>query len=305
MAGRSVNYFELYPGDYLRDTTRLKLVEHGAYLRLLMAYYSEEEPLPADDAELFVIVSAVSAIDKDAVRKVADRFFPVGEDGMRHNNRADEEIAKARRRIETAQANGGKGGRPKKPKQNPAHNPNETQEKPSGFSVGSENPPFSKPKQNPAETHSGEASPHATRHTPHEVGSTSVGEVPRTREAPRADRPPKPIPPNAAACVAMREAGAVRVNPSHPTLLAGIAEGATPAMYGDAVREAIDSGKGEPFAYAIATVRSRLADAKRQPIQENRHGPRHASSAVAETLAAIQRRRDREAATAPIEHDAG
>jgi len=97
-----MNYFELYPGDYLRDTTRLTLVEHGAFLRLLMAYYAEEEPLPAELVELYVIAGALSSADKSAVKKVADRFFPVGPDGLRHNKRADEEIAKAAERMEGA-----------------------------------------------------------------------------------------------------------------------------------------------------------------------------------------------------------
>jgi uncharacterized protein YdaU (DUF1376 family) len=122
-SGCGVNYFELYPGDYLKATQRLTLLEHGAYLRLLMAYYGEEEPLPADLGELFVTVSAISAADKAAVKKVADRFFPVAADGLRHNDRADAEIEKAQRRIAAAKANGSKGGR--KPKANP--NPAETQ----------------------------------------------------------------------------------------------------------------------------------------------------------------------------------
>lgn len=93
------------------------------------------------------------------------------------------------------------------------------------------------------------------------------------------NRPPKPRSANALACIAMRKAGAARVNPSHPVLLAGLDEGATPAMYGDAVREAIEAGKGEPFAYAIATVRSRIAEAKRAPTTPGAaharpHGPR-------------------------------
>jgi len=97
-----MNYFELYPGDYLRDTSRLSLVEHGAYLRLLMAYYAEEQPLPADYPELYVIAGAISSADKGAVRKVADRYFPVGEDGQRHNSRADAEIEKAGVRMVAA-----------------------------------------------------------------------------------------------------------------------------------------------------------------------------------------------------------
>lgn len=110
-----MNYFELYPGDYLRDTTRLTLTEHGAYLRLLMTYYAEEQPLPSDDTELFVIVCAVSPLEKAAVRKVADRFFPIFSDGLRHSARADAEIEKAQRRIRSAKENGSKGGRPRKP----------------------------------------------------------------------------------------------------------------------------------------------------------------------------------------------
>lgn len=110
--GGTLNYFELYPGDYLRDTTRLTLVEHGAYLRLLMAYYAEEQPLPSDDTELFVIVCAITPVDKAAVKRVADRFFPILADGMRHNMRADAEIDKAQRRIATARENGRKGGNP-------------------------------------------------------------------------------------------------------------------------------------------------------------------------------------------------
>ena len=95
-----MNYFEFYGGDYLRDTTRLSLTDHGAFLRLLIAYYAEEEPLPATHAELFVIAGATSANDKAAVRRVADKYFPIAADGLRHNGRADEEIDKAQGRME-------------------------------------------------------------------------------------------------------------------------------------------------------------------------------------------------------------
>ena len=160
LGGRcGLNYFELYPGDYLRDTSRLTMLEHGAYLRLLMAYYGEEEPLPAAHGELFVIVSAVSAADKAAVVKVADRYFPVGEeDGLRHNSRADSEIAKAQKRIRTARENGAKN----KPKKHPAGNPTGT---PSGSTR--------------RQTHSGEAlhTPHATRKAPTPDTSTASVEI--------------------------------------------------------------------------------------------------------------------------------
>jgi uncharacterized protein YdaU (DUF1376 family) len=95
-----VNYFEFYPGDYLRDTTRLTLAEHGAYLRLMLAYYSDEQPLPAEKDELFRIVCAQNSAEKQAVLKVANLFFPVTRDGNRHNARADQEIAKCGTRMD-------------------------------------------------------------------------------------------------------------------------------------------------------------------------------------------------------------
>jgi len=44
-------YFEMYPGDYLKDTTRLSLTDHGVYFKLMLAYYSEEQALPESLAD--------------------------------------------------------------------------------------------------------------------------------------------------------------------------------------------------------------------------------------------------------------
>lgn len=165
-----MNYFEFYPGDYLRDTTRLSLVDHGAYLRLLIAYYSEEAPLPADLGELYVITCAVSKTDKDAVKRVAERFFPVSEeDGLRHKNRVDEEIAKAQKRIAVSRANGAKGGKKKTPEKNPPGNPSGN---PTGNPAGT---PRGNPERTHRPTHSGEAlhTPHAIHHQEQEPSPSS------------------------------------------------------------------------------------------------------------------------------------
>lgn len=134
-----MNYFEMYTGDYQRDTADLTLVEHGAFLLLLSTYYATERPLPVGDSEtqpltqpltqqepggfplgyepVFRIARAMTDSEKRAVMRVADRFFPVSpKDGLRHNARADEEIAKARARIDAARENGRKGGRKPKPR---------------------------------------------------------------------------------------------------------------------------------------------------------------------------------------------
>lgn len=241
-----------------------------------MAYYSEEKPLPKCDAELYVIVSAVSAADKAAVRKVADRFFPVGDDGQRRNGRADAEIEKAQRRINVARENGSKGGR----KPNPAGNP-------LGIPVG--NPAGIPPETQRATqrlTHSGEAlhTPHAT----YSVGGTeaSTEDLARPTAAGRA-------------CLAMRAAGCVQTNPSHPELLAAIADGVTPEALADTVREGLSRSPpvSRPFAWAIATARSRHAAAA-QTHPGDHHAvstPRRKLSAVEQVEAAIRDRRAREA----------
>jgi len=240
-----VNYFELYPGDYLRDTTRLTLVEHGAYLRLLMAYYAEETPLPKSEAELYVIVSAVSAADKAAVRKVADRFFPVGEDGVRRNGRADAEIEKAQKRITIARENGSKGGRKPNPTGNPPGNP-------AGNPSGS-------PRANPAGTqrgtHSGEA-----LHTPHAIHQQEPSPHAPSSQTPHegSEQPTEA----ARACLLLRQAGCTRVNPSHPDLLDAIIEGVTPEAIRDTYGEKPDATN--PFAWAITTARSRHAEGPKQ-----------------------------------------
>lgn len=96
-----MNYFELYPGDYLRDTGHLSLAQHGAFLLLMAAYYGSEKPFSPEKETLFRLTKAVNSSEKQAAISVADEFFPVGVDGLRHNERADEEIAKAQERMDT------------------------------------------------------------------------------------------------------------------------------------------------------------------------------------------------------------
>jgi len=50
-ASHDNNWMPLYIGDYLRDTTRLTVAEHGAYLLLIMDYWVNGPP-PDDDREL-------------------------------------------------------------------------------------------------------------------------------------------------------------------------------------------------------------------------------------------------------------
>lgn len=121
-----MNFYKRYPADYGKKTSRLTLAQHGAYTLLLDEIYSTESPLPADFDELYRVCRAMNKPEQEAVRFVAERFFPIGGDGLRRNQRATEEITEAAPAIEAARLNGKKGGRPKK----------ETQQKPNGFSGG-------------------------------------------------------------------------------------------------------------------------------------------------------------------------
>lgn len=142
-----MNFYKRYMGDYGRDTAHLSLAEHGAYALLLDHYYSTEAALPAELLALYRLCRAFDKSEQKAVESVANMYFPVGEDGLRHNARADREIPKDQRNIETARVNGKHGGRPiskttakptaeptaepiAKPQQNPAGIDNGTQAKP-------------------------------------------------------------------------------------------------------------------------------------------------------------------------------
>ena len=102
-----MNYYRRYVGDYLRDTARLSMIEHGAYNLLLDYYYSDEQPLPLDHQELYMMVRAMRPEDRKAVDKVLGLFFTKEPDGY-HQRRVDHEIEVSKK----ARTNGGKGGRP-------------------------------------------------------------------------------------------------------------------------------------------------------------------------------------------------
>ena len=130
-----MNYYERYCGDYQRDTAHLSLAEHGAYTMLLDTYFSVEKPLPSDLHSLYRVCRAMTRLEQQAVKSVAEQFFPVSPvDGFRHNQRADREIAKARPKIEAARNNGRKGGRP--PKEAGHGQEMEKLDKPTGLAMG-------------------------------------------------------------------------------------------------------------------------------------------------------------------------
>lgn len=104
-----VNYYRRYVGDYLRDTARLSMLEHGAYNLLLDYYYADEKPLPLDRDEIYTMVRAMGSADRKAVDKILRTFFTEADDGY-HQKRVDHEILVSQK----ARDNGKGGGRPPK-----------------------------------------------------------------------------------------------------------------------------------------------------------------------------------------------
>lgn len=142
-----MNYYERHLGDYAKDTAHLSMMEHGAYNLLLDRYYSTETGISA--AQAHRLARARTKEEKQAVDDVLGEFFTLAGD-VWINKRADEEIAKAQVKISAAKENGKKGGRPKK---TVSGSENETQPKPTGFSVGSENETQPKAHQTPDTRH--------------------------------------------------------------------------------------------------------------------------------------------------------
>lgn len=102
-------------GDYGRSTGHLSLQDHGAYTLLLDHYYSSRSPLPADLKSARRICGAISKSETKSVQKVIEKFFPMDpKDGLRHNKRCDEEIAKWNSQAIVNAEVAKLGGRPRK-----------------------------------------------------------------------------------------------------------------------------------------------------------------------------------------------
>lgn len=133
-----MNYYERFVGDFQRDTGHLTCAEVGIFDRFLDHYYATEKPLPSDKENLFRICRAMNKSEKISAIKVADEFFPIATDGLRHNARADSEIQRAQARITASRENG------RKRKRNPV-----------GIPAGSQQEPSGQARSNPAKTQPG------------------------------------------------------------------------------------------------------------------------------------------------------
>ena len=227
-----MNYYKRHIGDYMKDASHLSLLEHGVYMRLLDVYYTREAAIPVDQAAR--LIGARSKDEKEALMMVAGEFFRVV-DGLFTQTRCNFEISTQQQKAETNREVGKRGGRPKK------------------LSLAVE---FANPEITPTVYLNNPDETLATSHKPitisHEEGAP-------------ADRPPSvpdgPVRPSMAGaiCVAMKASGMANVNPSHPDLLVLINKGADIGLFVAVAQECV--ARQKTFAYALAMVKGRMADA--------------------------------------------
>lgn len=267
-----MNFFRFHIGDYAAATAHLTFVEDAAFMRLLRIYYRDEKPLPADLKAVQRLAGARSKEERDAVATVLEEFFELRDTGW-HNKRCDEEIAAAQDAQGDAEE---RRAHERERKRRYRQRRRELFEDLRALGIV---PPFDTPMdeleamlsrgtgagqgrgQGRGRPESGTAN-----HPPDTIQEQVIGGLKASTEiSERATL-------EARACLLMKQAGCFHVNPSHPELIAAIAEGVTPEALADTVREGIEAGKVRPFAWAIATARGRHAAGTTAPPPGGEHG---------------------------------
>ncbi len=87
-------YFSFYPADYLLDCADLTLLQHGAYLTLMLRYYWEGSLKASEKYRL-----CRTPEDRAAVDMVLARFFKIEGDAISHS-RIEREFERMGRYVE-------------------------------------------------------------------------------------------------------------------------------------------------------------------------------------------------------------
>ena len=99
-----MDWYKKFPGRYRRKTAGCSLLDHGSYNVLLDEYFLIQGPLPPDYESLYRICNATKKAEKESVKRIADKHFPMNGDGTRHNKTADELIGDYGTRCDTNRA---------------------------------------------------------------------------------------------------------------------------------------------------------------------------------------------------------
>lgn len=106
-----MHYYQFNIGNYRKDTSHLSLLEHGIYRMLLDSYYTNEGPLPADDAKLMRTHCIRTAEEQAAYKSVVADFFELRDGVYIHDGcqkvmgKIYEKSSKAREAAEKRWAN--------------------------------------------------------------------------------------------------------------------------------------------------------------------------------------------------------
>ena len=93
-------WFSFYINDYLGDTMHLTTEQHGAYFLLLLAYYRNGGPLPADYSRL----AAITRLPLEQFKKHAPILLEFFQeiDGKWKHKRSDREMQESAKRKKKA-----------------------------------------------------------------------------------------------------------------------------------------------------------------------------------------------------------
>ena len=134
-----MHYYKFNIADWALHTSHLTLTEEATYFRLINFYYDSEQPIPIETQP--VIRRLRLGNDPEIVKSILGEFFTETEKGFVHT-RCEALLKEYRKTAKKNKVNGAKGGRPKKDV--PLK---ETQEKPSGLDLGTQEEPKHNPNQ--------------------------------------------------------------------------------------------------------------------------------------------------------------
>lgn len=139
-----MHYYKFNIADWNLGTSHLSLAEEAIYFRLINHYYDTESPIPLETQSVFRRLRMGS--DKELAIGILEEFFTKTDNGWIHE-RCEKILKEYRKTANKNKKNGAGGGRPRKDAAS-----KETQEKPSGFSVGTQSEPKDNPNQEPLTT---------------------------------------------------------------------------------------------------------------------------------------------------------